>query len=319
MGSGRFGSSFWLRGHATNRHILLPGFLLLGLLSFACTPPGAAQTGAPAAQGPNTVASGLATPTPASPQLPAAALTATAQPSLAQVGAEDVRPTPTTVASSKSPIGPPGLNSNQPPTRGDLPPPATTVGSPPIRDSSGKPVALSLENGASISSCPYSVPPPLDVRIRNAAAILEAAVIERGPAVWNTLDQKQPVTLSVDALSERPETLIYTPVTFAIKQHVKGKLPDGVDNQSSFTFYVYGGTVGNVTITQCDVPQFQVGQELLLFIGTGGPKSGLLNGLYMNDAYTLEGSDAVPVNFPSESRRKRSQLMSQIAAVEQGQ
>lgn len=88
--------------------------------------------------------------------------------------------------------------------------------------------------------------------------IVIGTVKEILPSKWNTADGKRPANTD-EAFS--PSCLIYTDVVISIDEYLKNPLPS-----KKVTVRLWGGTVGNDTLTVEDEPTFETGEKVLLYL-----------------------------------------------------
>jgi len=88
--------------------------------------------------------------------------------------------------------------------------------------------------------------------------IVMGTVKETLPSKWNTADGKRPSTTD-KAFS--PSCLIYTDVVITIDEYRKNPLPS-----KEVTVRLWGGAVGNDTLTVENEPSFETGEKVLLYL-----------------------------------------------------
>lgn len=78
------------------------------------------------------------------------------------------------------------------------------------------------------------------------------------PPKWNTIDGKMPDKTAAELTSS---DLIYTDIIITVDKYIKNPL-----SSNEVTIRVIGGTLGNVTMSSDEEPNFKLGEKVLLYL-----------------------------------------------------
>lgn len=92
----------------------------------------------------------------------------------------------------------------------------------------------------------------------NSDTVIIGTVKEILPSKWNTADGKQPDKTAAELESS---DIIYTDIIVNVDKYLKNPL-----SSNEVTVRVIGGTVGSVSMTSDDEPNFKLGEKVLLYL-----------------------------------------------------
>lgn len=108
-----------------------------------------------------------------------------------------------------------------------------------------------------VSSCVVYLSP--DNLTKDSDIVLTGSVKEILPAKWSTSDGKEPLNPIEDL---GLDVVIYRDVVVSVDEYLKNSL-----SSSEVIVRVPGGTIGNFTLDVEDMPSFEPGEKVLLFLG----------------------------------------------------
>lgn len=142
-----------------------------------------------------------------------------------------------------------------------------------------------------VSSCVVYLSP--DNLTKDSDVVLTGSVKEILPAKWSTSDGKEPLNPIEDL---GLDVVIYRDVVVSVDEYLKNPL-----SSNDVVVRVLGGTVGNLTLDVEDMPSFEPGEKVLLFLGEDmdpatkalGPEHFVISGCFQGKFSLTEDGKAV--------------------------